>query len=123
MEESSKICESNLLKASFDEFTNSVLSKVFLIRYCEEEIPLNCLIQYRAEISAYPKPNPHEIYFECELHFHNVIEKLKTNYVSFIIKIKTIGFLKKFCFFSKESGASKGSEFFYFMLDFQEQNP
>ena len=83
------------MKASFDEFTNSVLSKVFLIRYCEEEIPMNYIIQYRAEINAYPKPNPQEIYFECELHFHNVFEKLKANYVSFIIKIKIDGSLHK----------------------------
>lgn len=85
MEETLKFSnEINLNKPSFNDIANSVLSKVFLIRYCEEEIILNHLYQFRFDISAFPKPFTGNIYLECELFFQPAFEKIRINSVKIL---------------------------------------
>ena len=48
------------------------LSKVFLIRYCEEEVEINDIVLFRAEIDAEPDYLNTDFYLEIELHFSNL---------------------------------------------------
>jgi len=47
-------------------------SKTFLIRYCEEEVEINDIVLFRAEIDVEPDYLNVDFYFEIELHFSNL---------------------------------------------------
>ena len=51
---------------------NSFQSKTFLIRYCEEEVEINDIILFRAEIEVEPDYLNVDFYLEIELHFSNL---------------------------------------------------
>lgn len=47
-------------------------SKIFLIRYCEEEVEINDIVLFRAEIDVEPEYLNQDFFLEIELHFSNL---------------------------------------------------
>ena len=47
-------------------------SKTFLIRYCEEEVEINDIVLFRAEIDVEPEYLNTDFFLEVELHFSNL---------------------------------------------------
>ena len=51
---------------------NVFCSKTFLIRYCEEEVEINDIILFRAEVDVEPDYLNVDFFFEIELYFSNL---------------------------------------------------
>ena len=62
----------NLLLSKIHDEENCFQSKTFLIRYCEEEVEINDIILFRAELDVEPDYLNTEFYLEIELHFSNL---------------------------------------------------
>ena len=59
----------NLLSSSITDDQSAFLTKAFLIRYCEEEVELNDIVMFRAELDVEPDYLQTEFFLECELFF------------------------------------------------------
>ena len=62
----------NLLASKILDEEKTFCSKTFLIRYCEEEVEINDVVLFRAEIEAAPDYLNTDFYLEIELHFSNL---------------------------------------------------
>jgi len=51
---------------------SSFLSKAFLIRYCEEEVEVNDIVQFRAELEVEPDYLNTEFFLEIDLFFSDL---------------------------------------------------
>ena len=51
---------------------NEFCTKTFLIRYCEEEVEINDIILFRAELDVEPDYLNTDFFMEMELHFSNL---------------------------------------------------
>jgi hypothetical protein len=54
------------------EDQSSFLTKAFLIRYCEEEVEINDVVLFRAEIDVEPDYLATEFYLDCDLYFSDL---------------------------------------------------
>jgi hypothetical protein len=45
------------------------MTKTFLIRYCEEEVEINDVVLFRAEIDVEPEYLNTDFYLDCDLYF------------------------------------------------------
>lgn len=59
----------NMLPPSIADDQSDFMTKAFLIRYCEEEIELNDIVMFRAELEVEPDYLSTEFYLEVELQF------------------------------------------------------
>lgn len=62
----------NLLPSQINEDESTFRSKTFLIRYCEEEVEINDIVLFRAEVEVEAEYLNAEFYFEVELYFSNL---------------------------------------------------
>jgi hypothetical protein len=60
-----------LLPPSIDQDSN-FMSKTFLIRYCEEEVEINDIVLFRAELDVVPEYLANEFIIETELWFSDI---------------------------------------------------
>jgi hypothetical protein len=60
------------MPAMIQENQQCFLSKAFLIRYCEEEVEINDLVMFRAEIDVEPEYLATEFQLECGLFFSDL---------------------------------------------------
>jgi hypothetical protein len=77
-----------LLPAHILEDQSSFLSKAFLIRYCEEEVEVNDIVQFRSELDVEPEYLNTEYYLELDLFFSDLAslggpEKWQQNYTKY----------------------------------------
>lgn len=62
----------NLLASKIIDEEQAFCSKTFLIRYCEEEVEINDIILFRAEIDVESDYLNTDFFLEIELHFSNL---------------------------------------------------
>ena len=62
----------NLLPASIIQDQSCFLSKAFLIRYCEEEVEINDIALFRAELDVETGYLDTEFFFEVDLFFSDL---------------------------------------------------
>ena len=62
----------NLLASRIIDSQSAFCSKTFLIRYCEEEVEINDIILFRAEIDVEEEYLNTDFYFQVELYFSNL---------------------------------------------------
>ena len=62
----------NLMEAELADDCTHFTTKVFLIRYQEEEVLLNDLILFRAEVDVREDQQPTDFYIDAELYFHDL---------------------------------------------------
>ena len=62
----------NLVASKIVDEEHAFCSKTFLIRYCEEEVEINDIILFRAELDVDEDYLNTDFYFEVELHFSNL---------------------------------------------------
>jgi hypothetical protein len=62
----------NLAPGLIAEDCSSFTTKSFLIRYCEEEVELNDLVLFRAEIDAQDEYLDREFFLDFELYFSDL---------------------------------------------------
>lgn len=55
-----------------NEERSCFVSKTFLIRYCEEEVEVNDIVLFRAELDVVPEYLSTEFMCECELYFSDL---------------------------------------------------
>lgn len=70
---SEKICYHNLVPASIIEQSNKFCSRSFIIRYCEEEVNLDHIVQFRSEVDLEDNYADTPFYLEAEMYFANLI--------------------------------------------------
>jgi hypothetical protein len=58
--------------SKIDDDEKSFQSKTFLIRYCEEEVEINDIVLFRAELNVEPEYLNTEFFLEIELYFSNL---------------------------------------------------
>ncbi len=61
-----------LIPAHILEGYNTFCTKSFLVRYCEEEVPLNCIVQFRALLGDSAKDLGTPFFLEAELLFSDL---------------------------------------------------
>jgi hypothetical protein len=74
-----------LLPAKILDEHSSFISKAFLIRYCEEEVEVNDIVQFRSELDVEPDYLSTEYFLEIDLYFSDLAnlggpEKWQTSY-------------------------------------------
>jgi hypothetical protein len=62
----------NLMASRILDDEQAFCSKVFLIRYCEEEVEINDVVLFRAELEVQPEYLNSDFFLEVELHFSNL---------------------------------------------------
>lgn len=62
----------NLLNAQIVDDQNCFLTKAFLIRYCEEEVEVNDIVLFRAELDVEPDYLSTAFYLEIDLYFSDL---------------------------------------------------
>ena len=62
----------NLVQSQIHDDENMFQSKTYLIRYCEEEVEINDIVLFRAEIDLEPEYLNSDFFLEIELHFSNL---------------------------------------------------
>lgn len=77
-----------LMPAQIMDENSSFLSKAFLIRYCEEEVEVNDIVQFRAELEVEPDYLNTEFFLEIDLFFSDLAslggpEKWQANYTKY----------------------------------------
>lgn len=60
------------MASKINDEEQSFSSKVFLIRYCEEEVEINDVILFRAELDVAQEYLNTDFFLEVELHFSNL---------------------------------------------------
>lgn len=76
------------MPAQIMDENSSFLSKAFLIRYCEEEVEVNDIVQFRAELEVEPDYLNTEFFLEIDLFFSDLAslggpEKWQGNYTKY----------------------------------------
>ena len=76
------------MPAQIMDENSSFLSKAFLIRYCEEEVEVNDIVQFRAELEVEPDYLNTEFFLEIDLFFSDLAslggpEKWQANYTKY----------------------------------------
>jgi hypothetical protein len=59
----------NLLPPHIPDDQSCFVTKTFLVRYCEEEIQINDVVLFRAEIDVEPDYLITDFYLDCDLFF------------------------------------------------------
>ena len=62
----------NLMTSKIIDSEGTFCSKVFLIRYCEEEVEINDIVLFWSEIDVEPDYLNKDFFLEIELHFSNL---------------------------------------------------
>lgn len=62
----------SLLAPQIQDDQQAFLTKAFLIRYCEEEVELNDIVMFRAELDVEPGYLATEFFLDCELYFSDL---------------------------------------------------
>ena len=62
----------NLLPSQVLDDQSCFLSKAFLIRYCEEEVEVNDIVVFRAELDVEPDYLNTVFYLDCDLFFSDL---------------------------------------------------
>lgn len=62
----------NLISSAIGENQDSFQSRAFLIRYCEEEVEINDIGLFRAELDVEPDYLNTDFYLEVELFFSDL---------------------------------------------------
>ena len=62
----------NLIQSAISDDQDSFQSRAFLIRYCEEEVEINDIGLFRAEIDVEPDYLNTDFYMEVELFFSDL---------------------------------------------------
>ena len=62
----------NLISGHAQADLSCFKTKAFLIRYCEEEVEINDVVLFRAELDIHPKYLQTEFLLDCELHFSDL---------------------------------------------------
>lgn len=67
-----QIDHQHLLPAFVQDQDQAFVTKAFLIRYCEEEVELNDVVMFRAEVDVEPNYLNTEFFLESELFFSDL---------------------------------------------------
>ena len=62
----------NLMVSKIDDNNSSFQSKTFLIRYCEEEVEINDIVLFRAELNVEENYLNTDFFLEIDLYFSNL---------------------------------------------------
>lgn len=63
----------HLVPAHILEGFNTFCTKSFLVRYCEEEVPFNCIVQFKLPLNDEALSDPNfPIFFDAEMLFSDL---------------------------------------------------